>query len=117
MYETTIDTFAQPSVISSEITLATHFAYEETYMMGEFERVSLGTEYPIVDLYLTMGIKNLFGSQYNYQKINLTVTHFFNTNPIGYFKYTIDAGKYFGKLPYPLLELHKGCLLYTSRCV
>ena len=108
LYETTIDTFAQPSVISSEITLATHFAYEETYMMGEFERVSLGTEYPIVDLYLTMGIKNLFGSQYNYQKINLTVTHFFNTNPIGYFKYTIDAGKYFGKLPYPLLELHKG---------
>jgi hypothetical protein len=107
------DTTRFSKVITSEITLQTHFAYKEKFLMGEFERVSVGTEYPVIDLFLTYGMKNVFQSQYEFYKVNLRVTHYFNTNPFGYFKYTLDAGRIFGKLPYPLLELHKGNETYA----
>ena len=107
------DTLNQPNVIASEICLATHFAYNETFVMGEFERTSLGTKYPVIDLLITTGFKNILGSQYTYQKLNFTLTHWINTNPFGYFKYTLEGGKYFGRLPYPLLELHKGNETYA----
>lgn len=96
------------SFITSEFQLNTRYAYNEKYVMGEFERVSLGTKYPVINLTFSMGVKGLFGSQFNYQKIQLNISHWFNTYPVGYFSYIIDAGKIFGKLPYPLLKLHEG---------
>jgi hypothetical protein len=35
------------------------------------------------------------------------------TNPFGYTKYWIKAGKIFGKVPYPFLELHEGNETYA----
>lgn len=96
------------SFITSEIALNTRFAYNEKFIMGEFERISLGTKYPIINFTFTFGFKNIFKSHFNYQKLQLTVDHWFNTYPVGYGSYLIDAGKIFGKLPYPLLKLHEG---------
>jgi len=108
-----IDTSSIGNISTAEFTLITHFAYKEKYVMGEFERMSLGTLYPVFDLFYTHGFKGFLGSQYSYNKLNLRITHYFNTSPFGYFKYTIDAGKIFGKLPYPLLELHRGNETYA----
>lgn len=101
------------NITTSEITLHTHFAYDEIFLLGEFERRSLGTRYPEIDLFLTVGLKNIWNSRYDYQKINLRYYHYFNTNPCGYMKYMIDAGYIAGKLPYPLLELHRGNETYA----
>jgi hypothetical protein len=101
-----------PSFITSEITLNTRYAYNEKFVMGQFERISLGTKYPVINLTATVGLKNYFGSQFSYQKLQLTVDHWFNTYPLGYGKYVIDAGKIFGRLPYPLLKLHEGNQTY-----
>jgi len=95
-----------------EITLNTRYAYNEKFVMGEFERISLGTQYPVINFTATVGVKNIFESQFNYQKLQLTIDHWFNTYPVGYVKYIIDAGKIFGKLPYPLLKLHEGNQTY-----
>ncbi len=100
-------------IICSEIMIQTHYAYDEIFVMGEFERRTLGTKYPVIDLYLTAGIKDLALSQYEYYKTNLRISHFFNTNPFGFFKYTVDAGRIFGHLPFPLLELHRGNETYA----
>lgn len=107
------DTISLHSVRTSEIILNTRFAFQEKFVEGEFERVSLGTEYPVVNINLAAGLKNVFQSGYNYFKVNLNVDHYVNTYPFGYFKYNLDAGKIFGKVPYPLLELHKGNETYA----
>lgn len=100
------------SFITTEISLNTRYAYNERFVMGEFERISLGTEYPVINFTATLGVKNIFGSQFNYQKLELNIDHWFNTYPIGYGTYIIDAGKIFGRLPYPLLKLHEGNQTY-----
>ena len=50
----------------SEITLSTHFAYREKFVWGKFERRSLGSQYPTLDLDLTYGPKGVYGSDYEY---------------------------------------------------
>lgn len=102
------DTIHPNSITTAEATYYIRFAYDEKYVSGEFDRTSLGTRYPVFDLQLTAGIKGLLGSHYNYQKVVSSVTHWFNVGAIGYFKYRIEGGKFFGLVPYPLLELHRG---------
>lgn len=108
-----LDTVSLGAVRTTEITLNTRFAFQEKFVEGEFERVSLGTEYPIINFNLTAGVPKVFNSGYKYLKVNLNVDHYINTYPFGYFKYNLDAGKIFGNVPYPLLELHKGNETYS----
>jgi hypothetical protein len=107
------DTLSQGSLTSAEITLSTHFAYREKFVWGKFERKSLGSQYPTLDLDLTYGPKGVYGSEYEYYKIRLKISDKLETNPLGYLKYRITAGKIFGTLPYPLLKLHEGNETYA----
>lgn len=103
----------EKNIVTSEINLNTRFAYNEQFVYGNFERISLSTKSPILSLDVKMGIPNLFGSQYKYIKLILDVRDNVNIPPFGYFKYIIVGGKIFGALPYPLLELHKGNETYA----
>ena len=107
------DNVIDPEIISSEISLNTRFAYNEKFLMGEFERVSLGSKYPILDLDLIFGVKGIWEAEYNYQKIRLNISDKIEVPPAGYLKYSLDLGKIYGDLPYPLLELHKGNETYA----
>lgn len=103
----------QENIIASEISLFSRYAWQEKFLMGEFERVSLGSKYPIVSLDFTLGLKGLLGAGYTYQKLRLNVSDKLDIPPIGFFKWQVDAGKIFGTVPYPLLELHKGNETYA----
>lgn len=98
---------------TSELELRTRWTKNEKVVMGEFERVHLGGPVPIVNLYLTMGMKNVLGSDYDYQKIDLSVEHTFELPPLGNLYFLASAGKLFGKVPYPLLSLHEGNETYA----
>jgi hypothetical protein len=100
-------------ITSTEITLKTHFAYREKYLLGKFERSSLGSRYPALDLDLTYGPKGFLNSDYEYFKIKLQISDKLETNPFGYLRYRLTGGKTFGTLPYPLLELHEGNETYA----
>ncbi len=100
-------------LITSEITFNTRFAYNEKYISGEFFRKSIGSVYPIVSLDFIYGFKNVLGSDYDYLKTELNIKHHFNINPLGRLNYTIQAGKIWGELPYPLLRLHEGNETYA----
>jgi hypothetical protein len=101
------------SLISSELKFNTRFAYKERFVYGEFERVSMGSLYPVVNLNLSYGINNLFKSDFEYLKVDLNYYHWFNISTFGWLKYTVDMGKIFGTLPYPLLRLHEGNETYA----
>lgn len=112
-YGSETDTFSRSSLSSSEFTLSTHFAYREKFVWGKFERRSLGSVYPTIDLDLTWGPKNLLGSEYEYFRIRMRISDKIETNPIGYFRFRFTLGKVYGTLPYPLLKLHEGNETYA----
>ena len=102
-----------PSLSFSEISLLTRFAKQEKFLLGEFERVSLGSEFPILELRMYFGIKGFLNSDFNYTKVRLTVKDKVELDPFGHLKYILEGGRIFGQLPYPLLELHKGNETYA----
>lgn len=108
------DTTHFSQITSSEMILHTRFAKDEQFLMGEFERVSLGTKSPIFELYLTFGFKDILNSDYNYFRIYGSISDKLEINPIGYTRYQLEAGKIFGTLPFPLLEIHKGNETYAN---
>ncbi len=101
---TRIDT----TVTASEFIFKTRYAYKEKILQGNFDRISLGTKYPIVSLQYTAGVKGVLKSDYNYHKLTLGIEHWFYINPIGWSKYIFKTGKTFGALPFLLLEVHPG---------
>lgn len=96
------------TVISSEVNLKLRFAYKEKFLEGQYLRVSLGSRYPIVELETGIGLKNVWSSAYDYQKVRLSISNTVKIPPLGSLYYNVFAGKYFGTLPYPLLEIHPG---------
>jgi hypothetical protein len=107
------DTVHLNSLSSAEITLSTHFAFREKFLWGKFERTSLGSQYPTLDLDLTYAPKDFYGSAYEYYKIRLKISDKVEINPLGYLRYRFTMGKIFGDVPYPLLKLHEGNETYA----
>ncbi|MFK7786815.1 MAG: DUF5686 family protein [Crocinitomicaceae bacterium] len=96
------------SLRTSEITLRYRWAKEEEFISGAFDRTSIRSRFPIIAFQGVFGIKDVFGSDYNYQKFDLFIEH---TAPIGFFgriKYSINAGYIFGTTAYPFLKVHEG---------
>ena len=95
-------------VVSTEAGVRLRFAYKEKFLEGNYYRVSLGSDYPIVEARFGYGIPNALGSNYQYQKASLSVSDRVKIAPLGSIYYNVFAGKTFGTLPYPLLEVHPG---------
>lgn len=109
----TSDTVDVNKIKTTELSVNFRFAYNEKFIMGKFERRSLGTKYPILTLGLTVGLPDILGSQYEYYKLHFSIDHTVPINPIGDFRYIIDAGKTFGKAPFPFQQLHEGNQTYA----
>jgi len=99
-------------IVSTEANLRLRFAYKEKFLTGNYYRVSLGSDYPIVEARYGIGLKGLWNSGYDYQKVSLSVSDRVKISPLGSLYYNVFAGKYFGTLPYPLLEIHPGNEFY-----
>jgi hypothetical protein len=93
---------------TTEISLNTRVSFQERFVMGEFERVSLGGKYPVLELNYTYGMPGVFKSDFEYHKLNFSVKHWFNVLSWGWSKYHIEAGKIWGEVPYPFLKIHPG---------
>ncbi len=102
------------NIPTSEIRIDTRIAYRERVLSGEFDRISLGADFPIIQLQAAYGIPSLFGSEYEYWRLQLKVTDWFNVWSIGWSKYVIEVGRTWGRLPYPLLKIHEGNETYYS---
>jgi len=101
------------NIQSSEITFSTRFAWNEKFLNGEFERISLGTTFPVLQVAYTAGLKGVFNSDYNFHKLYINISDRYRQNPIGYIDYMFEAGKIWGTIAYPLLDLHPGNETYA----
>ncbi len=95
----------------NEATVSLRYSHKEKYITQHYRRGSLGSNYPIVTLSYTKGIKvnnGFLQSDFNYSKWNLNVQHDFTDGRIGQLSYTINAGLTNGILPVILLNVQKG---------
>lgn len=96
---------------TNEGTVSLRYSHKEKYITQHYNRTSLGSNYPIVTLSYTKGIKVNSGplkSDFNYSKWNLDIQHDFTDGRIGQLSYTIDAGFTNGVLPIVLLNVPNG---------
>lgn len=97
---------------SFEATLKLRFAYLERFLETNFNRLSIGSPYPIPELVLTRGISGIGKSAYDYTKLSGSISDFIKAPPFGSFEFNLYAGKTFGALPYVLLDIAPGNELY-----
>lgn len=96
------------SIKTTELGLSLRLAIQEKYLMGEFDRVNLGTKYPVFQVDAVYGLPHFFEYNQEYFRLHLQLKHWFNVFGIGWSKYVIEGGKVWGTVPYPLLEIAQG---------
>lgn len=102
---------------SSEIAFESRYARDELFLIDDNERISMGTtRSPIYTLRYTHGFKGALGSDFEYDKLKLTIFKTIKTGPLGVGYATLTSEYIFNTLPYPLLGLHLGnqTPIYTS---
>lgn len=95
-----------------EVALKLRFAYLERFIETDYNRYSLGTKYPVVELMFSKGFKGVFNSAYNYSKYSLLVKDMMKISPYGTLYYRVYGGKINGAIPFTNLENHPGNDLY-----
>jgi hypothetical protein len=94
---------------NAQITAEVRWAYKELLIARGNDRVRMVRPLlPTLTFTYTHGFKGVFGSNFDYDKIQLNLWHHANTGVFGTADYWITAGKIFGKLPYPLLDVARG---------
>lgn len=94
---------------TTEVFLESRYARDEIFLQDDNDRISLGTtKSPVLTVRYTHGIKGVFGSDFEYDKVRFTLTKRIKTGPLGVGYATINGEYIFNTLPYPLLTLHLG---------
>jgi hypothetical protein len=78
---------------------------KERFIGGEFERISLGTEWPILTAKMTLGIPNVLGSKYRYTRWTIEGEDEMRLGWWGRFEWYAQAGFYQGTAPFALMEV------------
>lgn len=100
------------ALATSEVIVRLRYAFLERFLETTFNRISLGSPYPIVDFRYTKGISKVFNSGYDYHKLSLSVSDYLKVAPYGNIYYNVFAGQTFGTLPYMLLDVAPGNEIY-----
>ncbi len=97
---------------SFDVTLQIRYAFLEKFLESNFNRISLGSPYPITELNISKGIAGIFKSSYDYTKISGSISDYLKIAPYGSIYFSVYGGKTLGTLPYVLLDIHPGNELY-----
>ncbi len=94
---------------SSEVTLETHYARDELFIIDDNERISMGTDkWPVISMKYTHGFQGVFGSEFDYDRLKISVKKRMKWGPLGYSYLTVTGENVFNTLPYPMLSMHLG---------
>lgn len=100
------------SIHTSVLGISTRLSKDEIIIRNTFDKFSMGSDYPIVGIDVSAGLKGIFKNDYEYYRLELSGAYTVNIAPVGYSAIMVSGGKIFGKVPYPLLKLHEGNATY-----
>lgn len=98
-------------VISAEIYTELRYAPGEKFFQTATYRQLIDFNY-IFTLRYARGIDGYVGGQYDYDRLNFSAYKFSKLPPIGYNYLWMEAGAVLGKVPYPLLNIHRANQTY-----
>jgi len=100
------------NVNTSEFSAQLRWAPGEQYYQGKNFRTPIVNKYPIFSLRYLAGVKGLLGGQYNYHNFNFYAEKRFYMSQLGFTDITMESGLTLGKLPFPLLTIHRANQTY-----
>jgi len=98
---------------TSEFSLSLRYAKGEKFYQGKTYRIPILNRNPVVRFRYVLGVKGLFGSEYQYHNLTASISKRFIISPIGYTDVLLEGGKIFGTVPYPLLIMHRANQSYS----
>ncbi|WP_442587894.1 DUF5686 family protein [Pedobacter sp. AW31-3R] len=98
---------------TSELTLSLRYAPNEKFYQGKIYRIPIIDRYPIINLRYTAGLKGVLAGQYNYHNLMGSIDKRFYLSQLGYSDVTVEGGYIFGKVPFPLLTIHRANQTYA----
>lgn len=104
----------QNELVSSELGIKFRYAPGEKSITTHRKDRKLKTNHPVYELRAVMGVPDVLGSNYRYERLGANVTHTVRIPRWGKLNYMVYAGKIFTKeaLPFMLLEIHPGNEIY-----
>lgn len=98
---------------TSELSLQLRYAPNEKFYQGKIYRVPIADRYPVFNLRYTAGLKGVFGGEYNYHSLMGSIDKRFYLSQLGYSDVTFEGGYIAGKVPFPLLDIHRANQTYA----
>ncbi len=96
----------------SELYLNLRYAPNETFYQGKQYRSSFPNKYPIIQLKIAGGSQAL-NNDFDYLRLQFNISRRYYVSIFGYTDISFEAGKIFGKVPYPLLFEHRANQTYS----
>jgi len=100
-------------ITTAEFSLELRWAPHEQFYQGKVYRIPIPNKYPIVTFRGIAGVKGIANSQYNYQNLSLNIYKMAYLSQLGYSEIVVEGGYIIGKLPYPLLTIHRANQSYA----
>ena len=92
--------------VFTEVSTGFKWAYKEKFLQTVEAKLSLGTNYPVVWLNYTRGIKGFLGGEFDYNRLDLKIRKTFKLKYLGDFSFQINAG--YVDQPIPACNLYNG---------
>ncbi len=93
---------------TSQFFLKLRYSRERKYYESSEERTAVNSTKPVWTLSYNVGVKDLFGGDYGFHRLELDFTKLTLLSSYGYLKTNIAAGKVWNPVPYPLLFVQSG---------
>ena len=92
---------------TSSFNILMRYAPHEKFYQGKTYRTPMLNEYPIMWVRYEYSKKDFLKSDYSYHTLTANIFKRAFVAPFGYSDIEVEAGKIFGQVPYPLLEIHR----------
>jgi Family of unknown function (DUF5686)/CarboxypepD_reg-like domain len=96
----------------SELSLNLRYAPNEAFYQGKQYRSPYPNNYPVIQLKIAGGAKAI-DNDYDYLRLQFNISRRYYVSILGYTDISFEAGKIFGKVPYPLLFIHNANQTYS----
>ncbi len=94
------------SMVMTEAGIQIRYAPNQQFYQGPSYRHPIASKYPVFSASLRNGFKNVAGGEFSYQKLTVSAEKTFFIAPLGKSDWLLTAGRTFGTVPFPLLEIH-----------
>ena len=96
----------------SEFYLDLRYAPNESFYQGKMYRFPYPNKHPVIQLKIAGGTKSI-NNNFDYIRLQFGISRRYYLSILGYGDVSFEADKIFGKVPYPLLYIHRANQTYS----